>query len=129
MDIDKGCSMQKFMDKLYNAWLVLSTPGCWVTIRPCSLEWDEALNKLLDRYDFTPEIRHDGTADEYCAFLGHVLLWTSNRPYNCFYPYNAGPTRIPKRSTMVKANKKFEAYLKLNNVPTELQKVIDSIEP
>lgn len=59
-------------------------PDFWIMNHPYSKSWDRALNRLLDKYQFTDIKRYE-------AKLGTTTVWIENLPYASFTP------RIPEK--------------------------------
>lgn len=89
------------MNKL--RWALRSMlPDFWIMNYPYSKSWDEALNRLLDKYDFEK-------VGVYSATLGDTEVWVENMPYAAFTPRIQGLTKYvrPSRSTIARAWEKL----------------------
>jgi hypothetical protein len=75
-------------------------PNFWVMNYEFSKEWDDKLNELLDKYQFT-------NIDLCTASLGNANIWIANYPYGCFglqHMLSKRPSR-PSRLTILRAEK------------------------
>lgn len=90
--------MQKLIDEIHRAFLVLITPGCWLRVGNYSQEWDDKLNELMKREKFKP-------IDKYTVRLGNLEIWIGNHPYASFELENCGV--LPRRSTAILAHEKM----------------------
>lgn len=97
-------------------------PNYWLMNYPYSKYHDEALNYLLDRYDFT-EITH------YKARLGEYEIWIENHPYASMLIANFSgfENTRPSRLTIQRAARKINA-IKKNNCQNQINEFFKSIK-
>lgn len=97
-------------------------PAYWIMNYPYSKYHDEALNYLLDRYDFT-EINN------YTALLGEHEIWIENHPYASMvienFPCFENRSR-PSRLTIHRAARKINAIKK--NKQNQINEFLKSIK-
>lgn len=76
---------------------VIFSPSYWLMNYNYSKVWDEKLNELLEKNNFTDIGEYDATIWEY-------KVWISNHPYASFRCNNVRPSR----RTIMKARVKLE---------------------
>ena len=82
---------------------VITTPSCWIQVDKYSKDWDDILNKLLEKENFKDFGTHR-------AKIGNTEVWVSNMPYGAFSVTLDNKTVLrPKRTTIFKA---YEKYLR-----------------
>lgn len=100
--------MQKLIDELHRAFLVLITPACWVRSGLYSPIWDKRLNELMKREKFKVH-------NKYVAKISDFDVWIGNHPYSSFSleaeigkfkPFSMEEV-LPRRSTAILAHKKM----------------------
>lgn len=99
----------------------------WIMNNSYSREWDEILNKLMDKYKFVHE-------RECVAALGDTEIWVANHPYASMALYvmlnpNLDSKR-PSRYTIYKAYKKLKqesSFKKKDEYKEALENVLKSI--
>lgn len=107
------------MNKTLFYLLLPFMPKYWIMNESFSKEWDNTLNKLLSKYNFTERTEHT-------AYLGQNKIWIANHPHASMTPYQLLSCEFrPSRYTV------YKAYEKLNKDAPKIKKkhleTIDSI--
>lgn len=89
--------MIKFLKSLQFIFM----PNYWSINHRYSKQWDEKLNTLLNKHEFTD-------IDRYTAKLGDVEVWISNHPYGSFSVWGSGLYFRPSRLIILKAGRKLK---------------------
>jgi hypothetical protein len=76
-------------------------PGYWVQNYPTDLEWDKALNTLMD------EAKEVHLKSSYRTEIDGVVIWTHNYPYAYGHCYGRFVTGLPK----VKTRKRLRQFI------------------
>ncbi len=93
------------LEKILTNVSMIFRPNYWLMNNRFSKSWDTTLLHLMKRHRFKRNCEHT-------AWLGNVLIWTSNHPYSSFTPYENYKIGVrPRRSTIMLAQEKLEADL------------------
>ena len=92
--------------KLKNFFLNLQfifKPWYWVMNEHYSKDVDIHMNELMDKHTFT-EYKY------YTAYLGNIVIWVTNAPYECIVPWDSiiNKTGRPSRLTIQRGIRKLK---------------------